>query len=73
PKTSVEKIKKFLNLVDRVLVMSVNPGFGGQKFIESVLHKVCHLHEYRKKNKLTFEIDSLILKILNFVKTLIYC
>ena len=40
PKTSVDKIKKVLPLVDLVLVMSVEPGFGGQKFMPEVLVKI---------------------------------
>ena len=34
PETSVDKVLPFLKLIDLVLVMSVNPGFGGQKFME---------------------------------------
>lgn len=40
PKTSVDKIKKVLPLVDLVLIMSVEPGFGGQKFMSEVLVKI---------------------------------
>ncbi len=40
PATTFVKIKPVLNLVDFVLVMSVNPGFGGQEFISSVLSKI---------------------------------
>ena len=53
PETSVEKVLPVLNLIDLVLVMSVNPGFGGQKFIESTLKKV----EILRK-----EIDTKIIK-----------
>ena len=40
PETSVEKVLTVLNLIDLVLIMSVNPGFGGQKFIKETLEKV---------------------------------
>jgi len=40
PETSVDKVLSVLNIIDLVLVMSVNPGFGGQKFIEKTLDKV---------------------------------
>lgn len=40
PETDVEAVLPYVELVDMVLVMSVHPGFGGQKFIESSLHKV---------------------------------
>jgi len=47
PGTPVEMIKPVLNLVDMVLVMSVNPGFGGQKFIPESLEKVISLCRWR--------------------------
>ena len=40
PETKVEVIEKFLDQIDLVLIMSVNPGFGGQKFMPEVLEKV---------------------------------
>ena len=40
PETSVNKVLPILSSIDLVLIMSVNPGFGGQKFIESTLEKV---------------------------------
>jgi ribulose-phosphate 3-epimerase len=43
PATPLAAIGEVLNLVDMVLIMSVNPGFGGQKFIDSALHKICDL------------------------------
>ena len=45
PKTSINKIKPVLKLIDLALVMSVNPGFGGQKFIKETLEKVKSLRE----------------------------
>ena len=57
PKTSVEKVLPVLNLIDLVLVMSVNPGFGGQKFIKDVLEKVKKLRNEIDKNKLNTQIE----------------
>jgi len=56
PPTPLEKIKQYLDDVDMVLIMSVNPGYPGQKFIEDVLPKV---EELRKlKPELDIEIDG---------------
>ena len=57
PETPVEKVIPVLNLIDLVLVMSVNPGFGGQKFIESVLEKVKLLRKEIDDKKLAVEIE----------------
>ena len=60
PETSVEKILPVLELIDLALIMSVNPGFGGQKFIEKVLEKVKILRKEidSKKLKTLIEIDG---------------
>ena len=60
PKTSVDKVLPVLNLIDLVLVMSVNPGFGGQKFIKETLEKVKILRKEidTKKLKVQIEIDG---------------
>ena len=50
PKTKIDTIYKFLNQIDLVLIMSVNPGFGGQKFMPEVLPKIKELKKF-KKNK----------------------
>ena len=52
PATSLEKITPFLDQIDRVLIMSVEPGFGGQNFIESSLEKINLLHQMLLKYKL---------------------
>ena len=57
PETKVDIIKKFLNHIDLVLVMSVNPGFGGQKFMPEVLDKIKELVKFRKEEKLIFDIE----------------
>lgn len=57
PGTPVEMIKPVLSMVDLVLVMTVNPGFGGQKFIEETLGKISCLDELRKKHDYYYEIE----------------
>lgn len=48
PKTSVDEIKNYISLVDMILIMTVEPGFGGQKFIEDCANKI---PEIKKINK----------------------
>ena len=57
PETKIEIIKEHLDQIDLILVMSVNPGFGGQKFMPEVLNKVKKLDEIRKNLKLNFVIE----------------
>ena len=57
PETKIEIIKKHLDKIDLILIMSVNPGFGGQKFMPEVLNKVKKLDEIRKNLKLNFVIE----------------
>ena len=57
PETSIDKVLPVLNLIDLVLVMSVNPGFGGQKFIDKTLEKVKFLRKEIDKRKLKVEIE----------------
>ena len=57
PETKVDIIKKFLSQIDLILIMSVNPGFGGQKFMPAVLDKIKELANIREKEKLTFDIE----------------
>ena len=60
PETSIDKVLPVLNLIDLVLVMSVNPGFGGQKFMSETLEKVKKLRKEidKKKLKVVIEIDG---------------
>ena len=57
PKTTVEEIEKYLPYVDMVLVMSVEPGFGGQKFMTSAIDKVKYLSELKKNNNYNYLIN----------------
>ena len=57
PATPVDTLVEVLDIVDYVLVMSVNPGFGGQKFIPSTLHKLRRLGEIRSQQGLNFRIE----------------
>lgn len=57
PATPVSTLENVLEYVDIVLIMSVNPGFGGQKFIPNCLDKVRQLAKMRKKRNLDFAIE----------------
>ena len=57
PQTPIDLVKNFLDKIDLVLVMSVHPGFGGQKFMPEVLDKIEDLSKLRKEKKLTFDIE----------------
>jgi ribulose-phosphate 3-epimerase len=57
PATPVDTLSEVLDLADYVLVMSVNPGFGGQKFIPSILHKIRQLVDIRSQRRLTYRIE----------------
>jgi ribulose-phosphate 3-epimerase len=57
PATPVETLTEVLDMVNVVLVMSVNPGFGGQKFIPGALHKIAQLAKMRKERGLNFRIE----------------
>jgi len=57
PATPVETLTEVLDIVDYVLVMSVNPGFGAQQFIPSTLHKMRRLAEIRSRRGLAYRIE----------------
>ena len=57
PETEVEIITNNLDQIDLVLIMSVNPGFGGQKFMPQVLDKIKKLKKIQKDKNLNFDIE----------------
>lgn len=57
PKTEINDVIPLLKYVDMVLIMSVEPGFGGQKFIESTVDKISILKDYLNKNNLDILIE----------------
>ena len=57
PESKVELIYKYLDQIDLVLIMSVNPGFGGQKFMPEVLDKIKELKKIQKEKKINFDIE----------------
>ena len=57
PKTKIDLILDFLDQIDLVLIMSVNPGFGGQKFMPEVLKKIKDLKKIQIENNLDFDIE----------------
>jgi ribulose-phosphate 3-epimerase len=57
PHTPVEVLSEILGDVSLVLIMSVNPGFGGQKFIENTYKKIAKLNDLREKFGYTFKIE----------------
>ena len=57
PATPIELVEHVLPVLDIVLLMSVNPGFGGQKFIPSVLNKIKKMREMIDKNSLSVKIQ----------------
>ena len=57
PKTEIDVILNYLDQIDLVLIMSVNPGFGGQKFMPEVLTKVKELKKIQVEKELDFDIE----------------
>jgi ribulose-phosphate 3-epimerase len=57
PETKIDTIIEHLKKIDLVLIMSVNPGFGGQKFMPEVLEKVKKLSDIKEKQELNFDIE----------------
>ena len=57
PDTKIDIVEDYLDKVDLVLIMSVYPGFGGQKFISDVLEKIKSLKSLKDKKKLNFDIE----------------
>lgn len=57
PKTTVDEIKQYSDIVDLVLIMTVEPGFGGQKFMQDCADKIKEIKEIAKKD-IIIEIDG---------------
>ena len=57
PETKVDVIKRHLSQIDLVLIMSANPGFGGQKFMPEVLDKIKELKNIQKEKNIDFDIE----------------
>ena len=57
PESKIDLILDLLDQIDLVLIMSVNPGFGGQKFMPEVIEKIKKLFQIKKDNKLNFDIE----------------
>ena len=57
PNVEIEEIQEFLNDIDLVVVMTVVPGFGGQKFLDTQLSKINKLYNIRESAKAKFEIE----------------
>ena len=57
PESKIDLIEKFLDKIDLVLIMSVNPGFGGQKFMPEVLEKIKELKKIQEKKNINFDIE----------------
>ena len=57
PESKIDIIINYLDKIDLVLIMSVNPGFGGQKFMPEVLDKVKQLKKIQSENNMNFDIE----------------
>ena len=57
PETKINVVTNFLNEIDLILIMSVNPGFGGQKFLPEVLDKIKELKKIKEQKNLDFDIE----------------
>ena len=57
PESKIDLILELLDQIDLVLIMSVNPGFGGQKFMPEVLDKITNLKKIKQKKNLDFDIE----------------
>lgn len=57
PESPIEMIKYYIHRVNKITVMTVDPGFAGQSFIPEMLDKIKQLKEYREENNLNYEIE----------------
>lgn len=58
PSTPISVLQPFLNDIDNILIMTVEPGFGGQAFMQNQLDKIAHATEMRDNRKITIEADG---------------
>lgn len=58
PQTSIDKLLPYIDMVDLVLIMSVEPGFGGQKFMDSSIDKIAKIKKIINPNKTVIEVDG---------------
>ena len=58
PKTNANEIEKYLDLVDLILIMTVEPGFGGQKFISNQINKIKEIKKIISNKKIEIEVDG---------------
>ena len=58
PKTDANEIEKYLDLVDLILIMTVEPGFGGQKFITNQINKIKEIKKIVSNKKIEIEVDG---------------
>jgi ribulose-phosphate 3-epimerase len=58
PKTQVEAIKEYINNVDMILIMTVEPGFGGQSFMKDCAEKIKEIKKFSTNEKLRIEVDG---------------
>ena len=65
PKTPFSILKKYLDFIDYIVVMSVEPGFGGQSFISSTLNKISEIDSFLKDNQLR---DKILIQVDGGVK-----
>jgi ribulose-phosphate 3-epimerase len=57
PKTPLSAVKDYLNVIDRLLIMTVEPGFGGQKFMEDMMPKVKEAADWRREGGFKYDIE----------------
>ena len=57
PPTSIAEVQPFLDKIDLLLVMTVNPGFGGQSFIHECLPKIQQADAWRRSRKLNYRLE----------------
>ena len=58
PKTKTDEIKEYIDLCDLILVMTVEPGFGGQAFIEDCASKIKEIKDFSKNKDLIIQVDG---------------